>query len=275
MQREDPSVQVAVDTETGQTLLKGMGELHLDTVRHRLVHDFKIEAELGKMRVSYRETVSDAAENTFVYSNAALVAASGGKPAWASLTISIEPDEGLAGKNVVELAAPPLPSPAGPVPMPKEFVAAVEAGLRDSLSRGAVLGYTVINTRVRVIGWNQNADSTANAFRTCAARCLLAAMREAGPTLLEPIMHADIEFDTEYTNGVLSELSGRRRAMIQSSTPAHNKTVVLADVPLAEMIGYASHLRSTTQGTGSFTMELARYSHVPPALQANLVANPP
>ena len=290
VQREDPSFRVTTDNETGQTLISGMGELHIEVIYHRLKRDFKVDAELGKMRVAYRETAGNEASVSYKYSQ--ILSSRNQTPASATnnndiqLTLQIQPRPTGTGNAIVFDSHCDAPDEATVTAqrMTAEMRAAVESGIEDGFSRGPLLGYNVVDVAVTVqrVVYTTNAAPIAG-FRATAARCLALALQQADPQLLEPVMHTILTINNDNVGDVLSDLTSRRRAMIRSVDVVHHagtdtnsgRQLLDAEVPLSEMIGYATALRSRTAGTGTYSMEFLAMRPVGSQLQQQLLASPP
>jgi elongation factor G len=308
LQLEDPSVQVTVDEDTGQTLLKGMGELHLEIAAHRLQRDFKVPCELGKVRIAYRETVTVPSEVEHTYENVHI-----NPPAFANVTISLEPiDPTTSGEEVkatsdgiapqplenqvdIRLRPPRIGSREDTPVVPRLFREALVRGVNDALSRGVLLGYPVLGVHATIVGVSDPAQSSPDAFRVCAMQATSEALRHSEPSFLEPIMDLTVEADTEHVGSVLSDLTSKRRGHVmqtysgtivsesediddmtipENSVDDDDRSHVLAEVPLSEMIGYASALRSATRGSGSFVMQFNEYRLVGSQAHKQIIDNP-
>jgi elongation factor G len=257
--QEDPSFRVSSDTETGQTLISGMGELHLEIVVDRLTREFKVDANIGKPQVAYKETIRKA-----VTQETRFVKQSGGRGQYAHVQIEVSPNEvgkGFAFENNIK----------GGV-IPREYIPAIEKGIREALSTGPLAGYPVLDTKVSLIyGSYHEVDSSEMAFKICGSMAFKEACRKASPVLLEPIMDVEVVVPEEYMGDVIGDLSGRR-GKIQSMTARGGAQVVAAQVPLATMFGYATDVRSRTQGRATFTMQFGHYEPVPASVSEELVA---
>ncbi len=257
--QEDPSFRVSADAETGQTLISGMGELHLEIVVDRLTREFKVDANIGKPQVAYKETIRKAytQETRFVKQ-------SGGRGQYAHVQIEVSPNEtgkGFAFENNIK----------GGV-IPREYIPAIEKGIREALSTGPLAGYPVLDTKVSLLyGSYHEVDSSEMAFKICGSMAFKEACRKANPVLLEPIMDVEVVMPEEYMGDVIGDLSGRR-GKIQSMTARGGAQVVTAQVPLATMFGYATDVRSRTQGRATFTMQFGHYEPVPASVSEELVA---
>jgi elongation factor G len=257
--QEDPSFRVSADTETGQTLISGMGELHLEIVVDRLTREFKVDANIGKPQVAYKETIrkSYTQETRFVKQ-------SGGRGQYAHVQIEVSPNE--AGKGFV------FENNIKGGVIPREYIPAIEKGIREALSSGPLAGYPVLDCKVSLIyGSYHEVDSSEMAFKICGSMAFKEACRRATPVLLEPIMDVEVVVPEEYMGDVIGDLNGRR-GRIQSMNARGNAQVVAAQVPLATMFGYATDLRSRTQGRATFTMQFGHYEPVPASVSEELVA---
>jgi elongation factor G len=255
---EDPSFSVRVDQETGQTLISGMGELHLEIIVDRLIREFKIEASVGRPQVAYRETVTRlaSAEGKFIRQTA-------GRGQYGHVVIQVGPAQ--AGQGVIFEDAT-----VGGV-VPREFVPSVERGAREALARGIVAGYPVIDAAVTLTGGSfHEVDSTEMAFQIAGSLGTQAAARDAGPILLEPVMAVEVITPDQFTGEVMGNLSARR-GRVSGMEPRGSAQAVTAEVPLATMFGYSTDVRSMTQGRATYTMQFARYAPVPSQVTESIV----
>jgi elongation factor G len=249
MMEDDPTFKVRKDETTGQTLIAGMGELHLEVIATRLTEEFKVLANIGKPQVAYCETIKSAAEQEYRH-----VKQSGGKGQYAHIVFRIEPLETGMGIEFVSRVT------GGAVP--REFIAATEKGFREAFNAGPLAGYPVIGVRVTLLdGSTHPVDSSDIAFHIAASLGLREAMQSAHPVLLEPVMKVDIFTPEEYTGNVVSDIQ-KRNAQINHLESKEGMQVISANAPLSEMFGYATALRSQSQGRASFTMEFYRYHEV-------------
>jgi elongation factor G len=256
---EDPTFRVKTDEESGQTLIAGMGELHLDVLVDRMVREFKVAANVGKPQVSYRETVRRAAEG-----NGRFVRQTGGKGQYGHVVLTLEPGEKGSGFEFVDKIV------GGTIP--REYMRAVEHGIRESLETGVYAGYPMVDVRTIVHdGSYHEVDSSEMAFKIAASMALKDAVPKARPVVLEPMMKVEVTMPEEFMGDVIGDLNSRR-GQIEGMDPRGTTQVVRASVPLSEMFGYATDLRSMTQGRASYSMELSHYAEVPPNLAAELVA---
>ena len=235
--QEDPSFRVKTDEESGQTIISGMGELHLEILVDRMKREFGVEATVGKPQVAYRETIKKAAEDV----EGKFVKQSGGRGQYGHAVITLEPNEGKGYEFVDEIKGGVIP---------REFIPAVDKGIRDTLNTGVLAGYPVVDVKVRLtFGSYHDVDSNENAFRMAGSMAFKDAMRKAGPILLEPMMAVEVETPEDYMGNVMGDLSSRR-GMVQGTEDiaGGGGKIVKAEVPLAEMFGYSTALRSATQG---------------------------
>ena len=255
---EDPTFRTYTDEETGQTIIAGMGELHLEIIVDRLLREFKVEANVGKPQVAYKETVRKMADVDHKYARQ-----SGGKGQYGHVKIRLEPNESGKGyefRNEVVGGA-----------IPKEYIPAVDAGIRGAMLSGTVAGYPVVDVKVTLYdGSYHEVDSSEMAFKIAGSMAFKEAMRKADPTLLEPIMKVCVIVPEEYMGDVIGDLNSRR-GQIQGYEMRSGAQQIDAFVPLAEMFGYATDLRSRTQGRGQYTMEPSHYIELPKSLQEKLI----
>ena len=256
---EDPTFRTYTDEETGQTIIAGMGELHLEIIVDRLLREFKVEANVGAPQVAYKETIRKAVEQETKYSRQ-----TGGKGQYGHVKIRVEPNESGKGyefENKVVGGA-----------IPKEYIPAVDAGIRGAMLSGTVAGYPVVDVKVTLYdGSYHEVDSSEMAFKIAGSMAFKEAMRKADPTLLEPIMKVCVIVPDEYMGDVIGDLNARR-GQIQGYEMRSGAQQIDAFVPLAEMFGYATDLRSRTQGRGQYTMEPSHYIELPKGLQEKLIA---
>ncbi len=251
LDEEDPTFKVKVDPETGQTIIAGMGELHLEIIVDRLLREFKVEANVGKPQVAYRETVRQ-----HIKQEGKFIRQSGGRGQYGHVVLEIEPLPPGGGFEFVNKIV-------GGV-IPKEYIPAVENGIKDAMAGGVLAGYPVIDTRVTLVfGSYHEVDSSEMAFRTAASIAFKEGFMRAKPTLLEPVMRVEVEVPEDYMGDVIGDLSSRRGRVEGMETMDH-LSKVRAQVPLAEMFGYATDIRNKTRGQGTFVMEPSHYEEVPP-----------
>jgi len=253
LEEEDPTFDVRIDEDTGQTIIAGMGELHLEVLVDRMLREFRVSAKVGKPQVSYRETITRPArvEGRFIRQT-------GGRGQYGHVWLEIEPlgrGEGFRFEDRTK----------GGV-IPKEFIPAVEKGVREGMESGVLAGYPVVDLRVALVdGSYHEVDSSELAFKIAASTALKNGLQEADPVLLEPIMKVEVIVPEEFTGEVVGDLSARR-AQIRGMTPRGALQVIGAEAPLAQMFGYATALRSMTQGRGTFTMEFDHYDRLAPEI---------
>jgi len=247
---EDPTFRINTDAETGQTLISGMGELHLEIIVDRLLREFKVEANVGRPQVAYKETITKkaGAEGKFIRQT-------GGRGQYGHVVLEIEPREPGAGYQFNNKIV-------GGV-IPREFIPAVEAGVREALENGVLAGFPMIDVEVTLTdGSYHDVDSSEVAFKIAGSIGLKNAAQKAGAVLLEPVMKVEVVVNEEYMGDVIGDLNSRR-GRIEEMTARAGAQVIRAYVPLAEMFGYATDLRSRTQGRGTYTMEFSHYAQVP------------
>ena len=255
---EDPTFRTYTDEETGQTIIAGMGELHLEIIVDRLLREFKVEANVGAPQVAYKETVRKSVEQDTKYARQ-----SGGKGQYGHVKIRVEPNESGKGYEFVSEIV-------GGV-IPKEYIPAIDAGIKGAMLSGVVAGYPVVDVKVTLYdGSYHEVDSSEMAFKIAGSMAFKEAMRKADPTLLEPIMKVCAIVPDEYMGDVIGDLNSRR-GQIQGYEMRSGAQQIDAMVPLAEMFGYATDLRSRTQGRGQYTMEPSHYIELPKGLQEKLI----
>jgi elongation factor G len=248
--KEDPSFRVSTDQESGQTIISGMGELHLEILVDRMKREFKVEANVGKPQVAYRETIRGKVEQEGKF-----VRQSGGRGQYGHVWLKIEPQEEGKGYEFVN-------GIVGGV-VPREYIPAVDKGVKEALEGGVIAGYPVVDVKVTIIdGSYHDVDSNEMAFKIAGSMALKEGVRKAKPVLLEPIMKVEVVTPEDYSGDVIGDLN-RRRGHIQGMDDSVSGKVVTAEVPLAEMFGYATTVRSMSQGRATFTMEFAKYAEVP------------
>ncbi len=256
---EDPTFRTYTDEETGQTIIAGMGELHLEIIVDRLLREFKVEANVGAPQVAYKETIRKAVDQDTKYARQ-----SGGKGQYGHVKIHVEPNESGKGYEFVNAVV------GGAIP--KEYIPAIDAGIQGAMLAGTVAGYPVVDVKVTLFdGSYHEVDSSEMAFKIAGSMAFKEAMRKAEPTLLEPIMKVCVIVPDEYMGDVIGDLNARR-GQIQGYEMRSGAQQIDAFVPLAEMFGYATDLRSRTQGRGQYTMEPSHYIELPKGLQEKLIA---
>lgn len=256
---EDPSFKVRYDEETGQTLISGMGELHLEIIVDRLKREFKVDANVGRPQVAYKETITTSAQ-----AEGKFIRQTGGRGQYGHVKIKVEPRERGSGFEFVDEIK-------GGV-IPREFIPAVEKGIKEAMETGVVAGYPVVDVCVRLYdGSYHEVDSSELAFKIAASMAFKDAVRRAAPVILEPIMKVEVVVPEDFMGVVIGDLSSRRGRIIGTELRG-GMQAIRAEVPLAEMFGYATNLRSLTEGRGSFTMEFSHYAEVPEMLSQGIKA---
>jgi elongation factor G len=256
---EDPTFRVHTDQESGETLIAGMGELHLDVIVDRMVREFKVAANVGKPQVSYRETIRRAAEG-----NGRFVRQTGGKGQYGHVVLTAEPNEKGKGYEFVDKIV------GGTIP--REYMRAINNGIAEALETGIYAGYPMVDVKVTVFdGSYHEVDSSEMAFKIAASMAIKDAVEKASPAVLEPMMRVEVTMPEQFMGDVIGDLNSRR-GQLEGTDNRGTTTVVRAFVPLAEMFGYATDLRSMTQGRASYSMELSHYAEVPGNLAQELVA---
>ena len=256
---EDPTFRVHTDEETGQTIIAGMGELHLDIIVDRMKREFKVEANVGRPQVAYRETIK-----MKVQQEGKFVRQSGGRGQYGHVWLEIEPNEQGAGFEFINKIV------GGAVP--KEYINPVQNGVKEALDNGVIAGYPVVDVKVTIYdGSYHEVDSNEMAFKIAGSMALQEGVRKANPAILEPIMKVEVTVPEEYMGDIMGDLNAKR-GRIQQMSDRGNAKIVDAFVPLAEMFGYATNLRSMTQGRGTSTMEFDHYEEVPGNVAAEIIA---
>ena len=254
---EDPTFKTFTNPETGDTVIAGMGELHLDVIVDRLKREFKVEANVGAPQVAYRETITQAAECEGKY-----VKQSGGRGQYGHVWIKFEPNEGKGFEFVDAIVG-------GAVP--REYINSVKVGLEDALETGMIAGYPVLDVKATLFdGSYHDVDSSEMAYKVAASLALKNAAKKCGPVLLEPIMAVEVTAPSEYLGSVMGDISSRR-GMIEGQEERGNAVSAQASVPLSEMFGYATDLRSFTQGRGNYTMQFDRYEAAPKSIREEII----
>jgi elongation factor G len=256
--QEDPTFKVATDPETGQTILSGMGELHLEIIVDRMMREFAVEANVGKPQVAYRETIRGTAEVDYTHKKQ-----TGGRGQYARTKLRVEPDPGVGFEFVNEIKGGNIP---------KEFIPAIEKGVVEALEGGIMAGFPMVDVKVTVVdGAYHDVDSSEMAFKICSSICVKEACHKAKSVLLEPVMAVEVVVPDEYMGPVNGDLISRR-GQLEGTEIQGGTQIIKASVPLSEMFGYATELRSRTQGRGSFTMHFSRYEEVPKNIAEEIVA---
>ena len=251
--KEDPSFRVKGDEETNQTLIAGMGELHLDIIVDRLTREFGVNANVGKPQVAYRETISKPAKSDMKH-----VKQSGGRGQYGHCVIEIEPNSGQGYEFINSITGGVIP---------KEYIPSIDKGIQDAMKSGVLAGFPCVDVKVNLVfGSYHEVDSSEQAFYVAGSMAIKDAMQKAGPVLLEPIMDVEVVTPEEYLGDVMGDLNGRRGRVQSMEARAGGAQSIRAQVPLASMFGYATDLRSRTQGRATFTMQFHHYERVPQAL---------
>ena len=256
---EDPTFRTYTDDETGQTIIAGMGELHLEIIVDRLLREFKVEANVGAPQVAYKETIRKSVEQDTKYARQ-----SGGKGQYGHVKIRVEPNESGKGYEFINAVV------GGAIP--KEYIPAVDAGIQGAMQSGVLAGYNVVDVKVTLFdGSYHEVDSSEMAFKIAGSMAFKEACRKANPVILEPIMKVSIVVPDEYTGDVIGDVSARRGSIL-GMEPRNGATQIDANVPLASMFGYATDLRSRTQGRGQYSMEPHSYVEVPKNIAEKIIA---
>ncbi|WP_049021416.1 elongation factor G, partial [Burkholderia cenocepacia] len=259
--QEDPSFRVQTDEESGQTIISGMGELHLEILVDRMKREFGVEATVGKPQVAYRETVRTTAADV----EGKFVKQSGGRGQYGHAVITLEPNPGKGYEFLDEIKGGVIP---------REFIPAVDKGITETLKSGVLAGYPVVDVKVHLtFGSYHDVDSNENAFRMAGSMAFKEAMRKAKPVLLEPMMAVEVETPEEFMGNVMGDLSSRR-GIVQGmeDIAGGGGKLVRAEVPLAEMFGYSTSLRSATQGRATYTMEFKQYAETPANVSEGVIS---
>lgn len=255
---EDPTFKAYTDEETGQTIIAGMGELHLEIIVDRLLREFKVEAIVGNPQVAYKETIRKSADVEEKYARQ-----SGGRGQYGHVKIRIEPNPGKGYEFVNEIVGGAIP---------KEYIPAVDSGIRGAMLSGVLAGYNVVDVKVTLYdGSYHEVDSSEMAFKIAGSMAFKSAMKKADPVLLEPIMKVSVIIPEEYMGDVIGDINSRR-GMIQGMETISGAQRINANVPLSEMFGYATDMRSRTQGRGQYTMEPSHYAEIPKSVSEQIIA---
>ena len=259
LSEEDPTFRVRTDEETGQTLIAGMGELHLEIIVDRLLREFKVDANVGRPQVAYRETVGKAVEKI----EGRFVRQTGGRGQYGHAVINLEPMEPGDGYEFVDRIV------GGKIP--KEYIPSIDLGIQEAMDSGVLAGYPVVDIRVELVeGSYHDVDSSEMAFKIAGSMAFKNAMQRAQPKLLEPMMAVEVVTPEDYLGDVMGNLNSRR-GRVEHLEPSGNAQSIKAKVPLAEMFGYATDLRSMTQGRATFTMQFDRYEEVPQSIASGII----
>jgi elongation factor G len=248
--QEDPSFRVSTDSESGQVIISGMGELHLEIIIDRMKREFNVDANVGSPQVAYRETIRDSVEHEVKF-----IRQSGGKGQYGHVCLRIEPQEiGIGYEFVNEVVGGVIP---------KEFIPAVDKGIQEQLKCGVLAGYPILDVKVSLYdGSYHEVDSNEIAFKIAGSMCFREGARKANPVLLEPIMKVEIATPEDYMGDVVGDIN-RRRGIIQGMQDTPSGKTVSCEVPLSEMFGYATALRSATQGRATYSMQFEKYNETP------------
>jgi len=256
---EDPTFRVSSDEETGQTLIAGMGELHLEIIVDRLLREFRVEGNVGRPQVAYRETITKPAEKI----QGRFVRQTGGSGQYGDVLIHLHPNPGEGYEFVDRIVGGKIP---------KEYIPAVDQGIKEAMSSGVLAGYPVVDVKIELVdGSYHEVDSSERAFKIAGSMAFKEGMKRARPKLLEPVMAVEVVTPDEYLGDIIGNLSGRR-GRVEQLEPVGGSQSIRASVPLAEMFGYATDLRSMSQGRATFTMQFDRYEEVPTTIAEALVA---
>jgi len=257
---EDPTFRVHTDQETGQTIISGMGELHLEILVDRMLREFKVDANVGRPQVAYRETIRKAVQNV----EAKFVRQSGGRGQYGHVVINIEPGEPGSGFTFEDKIV-------GGV-IPREYIKPASEGMREAMSNGVLAGYPMVDVKVQLVfGSYHDVDSSEMAFKIAGSMALKEGCRRAGPVLLEPMMDVEVVTPADYMGDVIGDLSSRR-GKIQGMDQRGESQVITAVVPLSEMFGYSTTLRSMSQGRAVYSMQFKHYEEVPKSKAEEIVA---
>jgi elongation factor G len=259
LSEEDPTFRVATDEETGQTIISGMGELHLEIIVDRLKREFNVEANVGRPQVAYRETAGKPVQNV----REKFVRQTGGSGQYGDVVINLDPQAPGEGYEFSDKIV------GGKIP--KEYIPAVDAGIREAMDSGVLAGYPIVDVKVELVdGSYHDVDSSERAFKIAGSIAFKEAMKRSKPKLLEPVMAVEVTTPEDYLGDVMGNLNGRR-GRIESMEPLGNAQIIKAAVPLSEMFGYATDLRSMTQGRADFTMQFDRYEEVPQSIASEII----
>ena len=257
--QEDPSFRVRTDEESGQTIISGMGELHLEIIVDRMKREFKVEANVGKPQVAYRETIRKTVEKA----EGRFIRQSGGRGQYGHVVLKIEPKEAGSGYEFVNEIAGGI--------VPREYIPAVDKGIQEQMKNGIIAGYPVVDVKVTIFdGSYHDVDSSEMAFKIAGSMGFKEGVKQGKPVLLEPIMKVEVVTPEEYLGSVNGDLN-RRRGILQGTEESPAGRIIRAEVPLSEMFGYATDLRSATQGRATYTMEFGKYSEVPANIAEGII----
>jgi elongation factor G len=260
LSEEDPTFRVQSDEETGQTIIAGMGELHLEIIVDRLMREFNVNANVGRPQVAYRETVGKPVEKV----EGRFVRQTGGRGQYGHAVINMEPAEPGEGYEFADKIV------GGKIP--REYISSVDLGIQEAMESGVLAGFPVVDVRVELVdGSYHDVDSSEMAFKIAGSMAFKNAMQRAKPKLLEPIMAVEVVTPEEYLGDVMGDLNARR-GRVEGLEPRGNAQAIRARVPLATMFGYATDVRSTTQGRATFTMQFDRYEEAPQSIAGEIVS---
>ncbi|MCF7806206.1 MAG: elongation factor G [Simkaniaceae bacterium] len=258
LSEEDPTFRVRTDEDTGQTIIQGMGELHLEIIKDRMLREFKVDANVGKPQVSYKETITSPSKTETKY-----VKQSGGRGQYAHVCLEIQPNEQGKGNEITSKIV------GGSIP--KEYIPAVIKGIEDGLSTGVLAGYNLVDVKVDIVfGSYHDVDSNEMAFKICGSMALKDAANKAQPILLEPIMKVSVTTPEDFLGDVMGDIN-RRRGKIMNQKNVRGVVIFDSEVPLSEMFGYSTQLRSLSSGRATYTMEPSHFEKVPPKLQEEIM----
>ena len=258
---EDPTFRVHTDDETGQTIIEGMGELHLEVIVDRLLREFKVDANIGKPKVAYRETITKKVNDV----EGKFIRQSGGRGQYGHVVMDIEPQDAGEGFEFEDKIT------GGSIP--KEYIPSVEDGIREAMENGIIAGYPVVDVKVTLNdGSYHDVDSSEMAFKIAGSMGFREGAKKAGPAILEPVMSVEVVTPEEYMGDVMGDLNGRR-GKVEGMEPRGNAQVVSANVPLSEMFGYSTDLRSKTQGRATYTMQFSHYEQAPKSITKEIIGD--
>ena len=255
---EDPTFRVRTNEETGQTIIAGMGELHLEIIVDRLLREFKVDANVGRPQVAYRETVRNAVHGI----RGRFVRQSGGRGQYGDAVIDMEPNDQGAGYEFINKIV------GGSIP--REYIPSIDAGIKEAMEAGVLAGFPVVDIKVTLVdGSYHDVDSSEMAFKVAGSMAFKEASKRAKPVLLEPVMAVEVVTPEEYMGDVIGNINSRR-GQIEGMEPRGNAQVIRAKVPLAEMFGYATDVRTMSQGRATYTMQFLHYAEVPNSIAEKL-----
>jgi len=260
LSEEDPTFQKHTDIDTGQTIIAGMGELHLEVLVDRMLREFRVDAHVGKPQVAYRETIRSAVEKV----EERYVRQTGGRGQYGHVVLNVEPTGPGGGYEFVDKIVGGI--------IPKEYISSIDAGIQESLQSGVLAGYPMVDVRATLVhGSYHDVDSSEMAFKIAGSLAIKKATRLAHPVLLEPIMAVEVVTPDDYMGDVIGDISSRR-GRIEGVEPRGSSQIIKGQVPLGDMFGYATDLRSRTQGRATYTMQFHSYQEVPESISREIVA---